>query len=452
MNSKLHNTETVIALCQDGDVIKAARISMYGNSFAADWHKDLGRSWPGVKDIAGSEDEIVHVVAAFDSSCVGFYNISIPDVEKNKLSSIVKVQAESLLPMAAEDMCYAWRKNGREQNKLKITIAAGNRKKIEYFADLAAKGSIDSIVLDYESIAEYASFCLRGKCENFIVITFAEYSARLCLVERGELIDAYTVEADFDNPVLMGHEIFQCIENFGLQYKKLPAYIIAEEQKAHNLIEYLTSMEINAAKLADANINGFEKIDDQTRRIIGSALLVFDERKQPLNLFEGRLAEKKDSQEKKPAFSLKWAAIAFAAAIILLAIIYPAMDISASGNIEKLMNEQIDGQSFKGFMANTQIRKEIGAKRVDMPELFEKIKKALPPGMMIDEFTFKTGQPIKIRGFCPNYDMLYKFQQGLSDLQGVKNVNILSPRMDQKSNRLEYSIVFDYKDFTRKAK
>jgi Tfp pilus assembly protein PilN len=87
-----------------------------------------------------------------------------------------------------------------------------------------------------------------------------------------------------------------------------------------------------------------------------------------------------------------------------------------------------------------------------MPELFEKIKKALPQGMMVDEFTFKTGQPIKIRGFCPNYDMLYKFQQGLSDVKGIKNVNILSPRMDQKNNRLEYSMVFDYKDFTRKAK
>jgi hypothetical protein len=452
MNSKLHNTETVIALCKDGDIVKAVQISRYGESFAADWQKDLDLGWQGARGLIDADDGNIHVVAAFDSSCVGFYNISVPDIEKSKLSSIVKVQAESLLPMAAEDMCYTWRKNNREQNKLKITIAAGNRKKIEHFADLAAKASPDSIVLDYESITEYASFCLRGKCENFIVITFAEYAARLCLIEKGELIDAYTVEADFDNLSLMGHEIFQCIENFGPQYKNLPTYVIAEEHKANEIIGYLTSMKINATKLADVNIKGLEKIDDLARRIIGSAMLIFDERKRPLNLFDGRLAGKKESQIKKTAAPLKLAVIAFAAVIILAAIIYPAMDISTSNNIENLMNEQIDGQSFKGFMVNTQIRREIGTKRIDMPELFEKIKKALPQGMMVDEFTFKTGQPIKIRGFCPNYDMLYKFQQGLSDVKGIKNVNILSPRMDQKNNRLEYSMVFDYKDFTRKAK
>jgi hypothetical protein len=170
LNSKLRNVEKVIALCQDGDVINAVQISRYGSSFAVDWCKDFDRSWQGVKGLINSENENVYVVAAFDSSCVGFYNISVPDVEKSKLSSIVKVQTESLLPMAAEDMCYTWRKNGMEQNKLKITIAAGNRKKIEYFADLAAKASPDGIVLDYESIAEYASFCLRGKYEDFIVI------------------------------------------------------------------------------------------------------------------------------------------------------------------------------------------------------------------------------------------------------------------------------------------
>ena len=94
--------------------------------------------------------------------------------------------------------------------------------------------------------------------------------------------------------------------------------------------------------------------------------------------------------------------------------------------------------------------KIIAGQRPDLLSLLKEINAGESKGVLLDDFTFKKGQPIKIAGQADNAESLYKFQKNLLAQKNIKEVKIQSTSVDRKSKKVKFSMTFHYKNFTRK--
>ena len=102
---------------------KAVKLQKAAGAFELVWKK----TWESA-DAAGAKyptETGERAVMVAESKGVVFYRIDIPPVRDSQVDSIVKMQAEALLPLPADKMQVCWRADRVVGAMRGVTIAAG---------------------------------------------------------------------------------------------------------------------------------------------------------------------------------------------------------------------------------------------------------------------------------------------------------------------------------------
>ncbi len=484
---------SVIAITQEDGVFKAVSLSKESGSLNLVWTKSCAvdrMDWPAFiaecLPESGGEDRKaagLHgtIVVGFNSIGVVFYRLEIPAVREDEIERIIRLQTESKLPLPAEQIEMAYRTAAVRNGQAKVTVAAVKKENLQRFVEEVKFVEPEKILLDSEGLVKtwWSLFSDGKSTELAVVVSIARRSARICLVEGGRLSNAAIIDmgtedlteqigSPMDSSAVdrFMQDIRSVFELFGFaDERKVPVYVfvksvsdkadkkgVREFEIIRNIASALASAGFNAT-LCDFRFpvsNYLLSTDDneclyEYRVPIGLGLMSLDSDEE-LALFESLYRPASAEKKKHWLYSLKAACSVTIMMLILSFIVFYLFDTAQLAHLNELKT-RVDYGSLK---AKHNLMEIVAAQRPDVLELLSKLSSVEANGIMLSNIDFKTGQAVKIKGTAGNAEQLYKFQENLLADEDFKDVKIQSPQQDEKSKKLNFTMIFNYKNYSQR--
>jgi len=478
---------SAIAIAQEENKFKAVELRKRDAEFEVVWTKSSNTgngNWSGFAAECGlppvtakhtrfSHDRVG--VVGFDSTGVAFYRIDAPVVGEDQIESLVKMQAEAMLPLPAEQMEIAWRQGAARNGKVPITIAAARKELLQALVDSVRSFEPARILLDCEAIVTAWRAAFSQSKQDALVVSLSGRSTQLCLVEGGHLSNAVVLDigledylqtsvnlpggADlFDQSGVtdrFSQDIRSVLESSGYsEQTHLPVLVLSDGGEAiESIVSCLRSAGLDAGvALPEAGIlrsqSGFSPAQVYEYRLpIGLALMAIERPADGLNLFENLYEPTGTKRKDYGLHSLKIAGAIAAVLLTVLAIVSYGLDVATEKRLSQLTAEA----GFKELVQRQTLLKTVAQQRPDLLQLLSDVSSGDSRGITLDSFYFKKGQPITISGQVQENDQLYDFQKSLLSKKGVTDVNIQNTSRDSKTKRLKFTMTFHYKTFTKKT-
>jgi hypothetical protein len=462
---------------------KAVKVRRRATGYELIWKRTFGREdAAGIEsflrqEVSSAESERAMgtnepVIIVAESRGAVFYRIDIPPVRDGQVDSVVKMQAETLLPLPGSEMQACWRVDKAAVGKRSVTIAAGRTEGLRAYTRAARRLGASKILLDYEGVVRAWRELFGGTYDKTVVINIAESGTGVVLAENGRLSSAVTLDAGQEalsgqvdwrsTAELFVHDLRNALELFDLaDDADVKVVVLSQDIETHKrLIPYLREAGINAsvAVPSPGSMKSSEETvsEDIVEYIgsIGAAILALEPEPEELNLFEDLYsAERADRANQAPG-SLKRPFVITAAMVVLFVLISYALDKTSLAHLRKHIYSASGNPgaiNAAAMIEQQQMRKIVATQRPDMLDLLTKISESNPDGMILDMITFKKRRAVTIDGSCKSYDQLYEFQKKLSEQSGIKEVKIQNSAVDKnKKGKVGFKMTFHYKNFTRK--
>jgi hypothetical protein len=458
---------------------KAVKLQRSAAGYELIWKRTFGREdASGIEsflreEVSSAESERAiqtnePVIIVAESRGLVFYRIDIPPVRDGQVDSVVKMQAEALLPLPADEMQLCWRVDKAAGGKRGVTIAAGKTEGLRAYAGAARRFGASKILLDYEGMVKAWVELFSGTYEKTVLINIAESGTGVIFADNGRLSCAVTLDvghenlsgrADWRNTAeLFVHDLRNALELFELSPEEdAKVVVLSEDVRTHKrLISYIKEAGINASAVAPRPraMKSSEEISpkDAIEYIgpIGAAMLALDPEPVKLNLFEDLYSA---SGTGRAAGSLKRPCVITVAMAVLFVLVSYAVDKASLAQLRKHIysaSGNPGATNAAALIEQQQMRKTVAVQRPDMLDLLGKIRESGPDGVVLDTITFKKRQAVTVGGSCKSYDQLYEFQKKLGEQSGIKEVRIQSSAVDKKKEKVGFKMTFHYKNFTRK--
>jgi hypothetical protein len=512
--------KSVIAIAQTDDDFRAVELQeqngtmqiLWVKNIKADetnWHNfaaECGLSVGSTDQIKLEEENVKIAVVGFDSAGIAFYRFKTPTVEEEEIEAIVKLQAESRLPLPIEQMELAWRTSASKNGQTAITMAAARKQNLLAFVDKVKSFQPAQILLDCEAVVKSCKSLFSENERNAVIVNAAARNTQVCLIEDGQLSNSVVLDIgteDIHQDQTEENEITErfvqdmrsVVDLFGHQQsEELPVLVLSDNSATYvNLVSILRTAGLNARIASPKAIvfMGRDKLSGEDlykfRAPIGLALLALDTDTNKLNLFEHIY---NPAGEEKPKHWLLTPKIAYSIAAVMLALfvlVSFTVDIAKPGAIETSIKKSGSEADINLIMERQRLKKIVAQQRPDILDLLNDITASTQSrnsqregrfgrgtrggrgqnsGIELESFHFKKGQPVTITGTASNNDQLYSFEKSLeenNDIEEVKrsvSLNTLSASLPtstrgssgQRGNRnrgVKFTITFHYKNFTR---
>jgi len=331
MKTGVETKFSAIAIAQEENVLKAVELEKRGDAFEVLWTKSGEISDGDWRDfvvgcglsvgplertqVAGNRV----LVVGFDSAGVGFYRINVPAAGEEEIASIVKLQAEALLPLSAEQMELAWRTGQVRNGEVTVTIAAARRDRLQRFVSNVEVFQPGKILLSSEAIVKVWRTFFSGNDKTSVIVNLSARSTQVCLAEGERLSNAVTLDMGIEDIVMpdglaeqtqdserFAQDMRSVLELFGCAAPaEVPVFVLSDGSSS---IEMVISCLKSAGLKAEAAMTGVKEpkkgvglaAEDiyEYRVPIGLGLCAFDDERDELNIFE-HLYEPKAVEEKK---------------------------------------------------------------------------------------------------------------------------------------------------------
>lgn len=142
---------SAVAIAQEDNKFKAVELKRQNGSFEVLWARSSeisDKSWSsfaaecGLSTVTSKQAKLNSDrigVVGIDSADVAFYRIDIPSIGEDETEAVVKMQAETILPLPVEQMELAWRRGSVRDGKIAITIAAARRELLSTLVNNVAR-------------------------------------------------------------------------------------------------------------------------------------------------------------------------------------------------------------------------------------------------------------------------------------------------------------------------
>ena len=517
--------KSVIAIAQTDDEFRAVELQEQNGTIQILWIKtgktnetnwqafaaECGVPVGSIEQIPSDNDSDKIVVVGFDSAGTAFYRVKTPVVEEKEIEAIVKLQAESRLPLPIEQMELAWRTSPAKNKQIAITMAAARKQNLQAFVDKVKGIQPAQILLDCEGIVKAFRTLFRENEHNAVIINAGTRNTQACLVEDGQLSNSVALDMGIEDIFHGRTEETETTERFVQDMRSvvdlfghkpstgLPVLVLSDGSKNYvSLVSTLRTAGLNARTASPEAVvfmgrNKLTKKDlYKYREPIGLALLALDSAENKLNLFERLYNPAGEEKNKHWWLTPK---VVYTTATVMLALfvlVSFAVDVAKPGAIEKRIKASGSEADINLIMERQKLKKTVAQQRPDLLDLINEITTSAQnnqisqrggmggrdgrggrgknSGIQIESFHFKKGQPVTITGTASNNDQLYSFEKKLEenkDIEDVKrstSVNTIgtnlttstrgssSPSGGTRGNRnkgVKFTITFHYKKFTK---
>ncbi len=408
-------------------------------------------------------------VLGLDCATVAFYRIEVPAVSDQKLASIVRMQAESLLPLPADQMQIAWRAYAAQNDKRSCSIAAARSDQLRQIAAAAADRA-SRILLNAEAVVKAWTELFDCTVAASVLINIRENDTHVLLTAQGLLAHAITLDIGADelsgadaaaDLELFVHDLRNALELFGSDGVEIAGiFVISETPQAHErIISYLkgAGMDVQATVPAsrtlryghqadapgDVAASGLADTPVTARDIceylepIGLALMALDGDAAQLNLFDGLLAESGQGDKAKVGIVFKLACVIAAIAVVVFLVVGKSLD--------KVSLAKLGGVEVRKLIEQQNMKELIASHRPDILGAITAVNECGSSGMMLNSFEYKDGK-VTIASFARSREQMYEFQKKLQAKDSIGPVTIISPSFDEKAKRVNFKMQFQYKN------
>jgi len=447
---------SVIAMAKSDNKLMTVELRKQKDAFEVLWTRsseDAGLSWQlfaaecGLSvDPTAQEDTDSNrmVVVGFNSEGMAFYRISVPAVGEEELGAIVKLQAETRLPLKAEQMELVWRADQIKNGKIGVTIAAARRKRLQEFVEDVRSFEPAKILLDCEGIVKVWSALFSENGENAVVVNTGVQNTQVCLAENGRLSNAVVldmgiedlgadgVEEQTEATERFAQDMTSVLELFGCDMSgQLPVCVLSNGSAAYvSIVSSLRLAGLNARvalpdvkKLKSKSKTSVEGIYEY-RVPIGLGLMALEAGADELNIFERLYSPSRQKVKKHWLYSPKITGAIAAAMLVLFVVVSYAVDVASPGAIEKRLMASGSQSDIDLLMQRQKLIKTVASQRPDLLDLLNEVNESGDRGIKLESFYFKKGQLVTITGQASNNDQLYKFQESLQERTDIKDVKM----------------------------
>ena len=479
--------QSAVAIAKDQDKLRAVELEKHDGSFEILWARssaadgdwgdfgvECGLADDAAKTARGGAKKTVAV--GYSSLGVAFYHVEAPAVGDEEIAAIVRIQAETLLPLPPEQVEFAWRGRASGDGKVAVTVAAAKREHLQRFAESVRGLDPRLILLDCEAIVKAWKLFFAGDNQRCAVVSLGLRSTQVCLAEDGQLTDAVVLDVGTQDLLAAQRELSDsegqsptqyaeatdrfcqdmrsAVESFGcVETAELPLIVLSDgSEPAKSVVACLNAAGMNArvaqpqaAKTARGTELKSEEIYEY-RVPLGLAAMAMDGPAGALKLFESLYEAAGPQATKLGLRSNRVAGVL--AGVMLAALVFTAyaVDVATERRLSALESQS----HFKEVIQRYNLMKTVAQHRPDLLELLGEINGGDNKGVVLDSFQFKKGQPINVTGQAQSSEQLYGFQKYLLGRNGIKEVNIQSAVRNDKDKKLKFTITFHYKNLTKK--
>lgn len=424
--------------------------------------KHRGEAGAIIESLSGGElnPSKTRVVAGIDPPGVAFYNIEVPNIPEVQLDSIVRMQAETILPLPLEQMEIAYHRGRVVADKCRITIAAGRSTQLKNEIAFAKECQAASIVLNSQAMVKVFATLFDIEEQRYVILNMRSKDTQVILSENGKLAHAAKLgigaddinDEDKQSSEMFIYDLRNTLEMFGLNRSDeiITCVFSGSRLLTENIVAGLNDINIlaKAADLKGNAILGNTEISDEEvceyLDPIACALLAIDEENKPLDLF-GKLLNNGNKKKKKiSGFDSLIRAAGFF--VVMLIATFFAFNQLNKMELAKYENDEIDK-----LVSAQKTRKLIAEQRPDIINLFAEINKDAPSRMMVDSISFKKGEKITLSSHASSHDQIIQIEKFLSSKKDFSDVTRQNPTFDEKSKKYAFKLNFHYKNWTRKS-
>ncbi len=496
MMSKGEKTpHVVIAAAKDDGQFKAVEVRKHEDALEVLWTKSLpagDQTWTafaaacGVAARSDGRDRLKRhtpSVVGLDSTGVAFYRVTAPVVESQEMASIVRMQAESLLPLPPDQIEVAWRTTPAANGNVDITIAAARREYLHKFAGsvhdfrpgrilLSCEGTVrawQSLFADGQRPGTGNGFARTGETRTLLASIGVE-NTQLCLIQSGAVTQAAVLGTGTADLVSskdhaasgqstemverFAHDVRTVLGSFGWdESMNWPILVLSDGGEALNrIVEALNGAGVPARiSLPEARglklPAGFKTQDIyEYRTPLGLSLMALEKPAGALDLFERIVAEQ---EQEKTTTAWRSVLVAGAVAAAMLIALFATTYLADAANAKR-WNELVARPDFEAARQHQALLKTVSRHRPDMLELLTALNTGKNEGIVLDSLHFKKGQPVTIAGQAGTTEQMWAFEKNLRSQKDMTNVTIVNPTQDSKTKKIKFTITFSYKGFSKK--
>lgn len=404
--------------------------------------------------------------AGFSAEQVAFYRITVPNVKADQMDSLVRLQAETLVPLPPEQMALAWRSRSGAEGKAEVILAAARRTVLDRFCRQLEPERPDRVVLVSEAIAQAWKRIWQGNPQPTLVVYAGRGRTYLCVVEDGLLLGATTSDVgggdwEADDPQA-GSALLRLIQDirracdlfvFDPEGPKTIAVLCAQEESFLPLRERLeqSGFQVALHPLPTEKIRPAGELDPQQlyRYIpaIGTALLcLYNE--PTFDLFRSWLPAQAQQVKRRRMLPLKITAPLAAVMLIGFLIIYGSLATARLHHRQATLELTDPNLNVSERLKAETLKKHVARQRIDILELLHTVSECEPNDVLVDRISFQRGQIVRIMANTKNQDRIFEFREALQNRPDIRTVRIQDPEFVEKDKVFRFTLTFDYKDWT----
>jgi hypothetical protein len=410
-------------------------------------------------------------VVGLGSTAVAFYRLSAPAVEKKETEAMVRMQAESVLPLQADQIAVAWRAASSTNGQVDITMAAGRKDYLYSFADGVRDFGSPRIFLSCEGTVKAWQRFFSDVQEEAVLVSVGSRDTQVCLVRAGFITHAAVYPTglrdlgasdEHDNESepaevveRFTQDIRSAIDSFsGDDAVERPILVLSDgSEEMEGIVSWLNAAGLAAQASRPRKLTMQTMADCQPRDIyeyrvpLGLALMALESPGQALDLFEGIDEEEAARESRSARRSVRLGAVAAVVMLVALVAVAYAVDVAS----EKRFRGLVDQPQFEQLREREKLLKIVARHRPDMLELLTDINSGDSSGIVLDGLHFKKGQRVTLSGQADNEERLWAFQQNLRGRKALADVQISTAVPDKKTKKIKFTMDFHYKQFTKKG-
>ncbi|MDH7598667.1 MAG: PilN domain-containing protein [Sedimentisphaerales bacterium] len=421
---------------------------------------------------------------------VAFYRLQLPPVPHSQLDSIIRMQVEARLPLAADQIEMAWRQLATGHDHITALVAAARRRHVQGLVDQVRPLAPKRLYLSSEAMVKAWVRLFDDGLKDVAVMSLESHNTQVCLVDHGVLGDMGMIDLGLDD--LCGQDCEDAQQQFILDLRSIleafprradgtarPLMIMSDgSSRFDQVVQVLQTngLEANCVRpRPEASSLGLtcEQLYEY-RTAIGLALIAIDD-EDGLQLFIN-LYQPIDQQAQQEVVSTRAATGLVIVALVGALIVAYVTDVAMAKKLKGL----VERYKLLDLKSQLDTREQVSRYRIDILGLLSEINSAVPsgparqpmpdpnaadrgPGMergprfgrsggiVLDSFSFKRGQTITIEGQADSPEDLYRFEEALRKKEGIRSVETKKSTQDKQTNRIKFSINFHYKNFTQKG-